>query len=238
MIQLEAEEYMNETRAGSDLAKMEELMLTDASYKPFMSVPYLIMDLDHFPEDEQLDELLMANSSVVSQNFDRVNLARYISYTRSMLESEAEPEYLRSSGGTLSYMAQKTSREDYLRAIYHFLEEEGEKEVKSVDLASYLEISKPSVAEMLDNLAEEGLVDKEKYSGVTLTRTGRGEAKKITFKHRIIEVFLLKFLTIDKKSLHKEAHRLEHAFSDEVVRKLSIALKNPKKCPHGSLIPK
>ncbi len=111
-------------------------------------------------------------------------------------------------------------------------------EVKSVDLASFLEISKPSVAEMLDNLAEEGLIDKEKYSGVSLTRKGAEEAKKITFKHRIIEVFLLKFLKIDKKDLHKEAHKLEHAFSDNVVRKLSIALKNPMKCPHGSLIPK
>jgi Mn-dependent DtxR family transcriptional regulator len=236
MIQLEAEEYMNETKAGSDLTKMEELMLTDASYKPFIALPHLVRDLDDFPEDRELDGLLSSNSSVMFQNYDRVNLARYISYMESMLESESE--YLRSSGGAVIYMAQKTSREDYLRAIYHLLEEEEADEVKSVDLADFLEISKPSVAEMLDNLAEEGFVDKEKYSGVALTKKGAKEAKRITFKHRIIEVFLLRFLKIDKKDLHKEAHKLEHAFSDEVIKKLSAALNNPKKCPHGSLIPK
>ncbi len=233
---MDAEERMNRTRAGSNLEEAEKLSLLSIGYKPMLALD-LPFDVDHFPEEEQLDELVKDNPSIVSQNFDRVSLSRYISSMRAMIDGEVEPEYLRSTRGIVDYMAHKTSREDYLRAIYHLIEEEGSDEVKSVDLADFLEISKPSVAEMLENLTEDGLVDKERYSGVKLTKKGLEEAKKITFKHRVIEVFLLEFLKVDKKNLHKEAHKLEHAFSDDVVKKLSIALNHPKKCPHGSPIP-
>ncbi|MBL7055781.1 metal-dependent transcriptional regulator, partial [Candidatus Woesearchaeota archaeon] len=40
-----------------------------------------------------------------------------------------------------------TSKEDYLRAVYHLMEEHDD--VRSVQVASYLNVSKPSVSEML-----------------------------------------------------------------------------------------
>ena len=39
---------------------------------------------------------------------------------------------------------ESASREDYLRAIYHLMEEKNE--VKSVEVADYLEVSKPSLS--------------------------------------------------------------------------------------------
>ena len=36
--------------------------------------------------------------------------------------------------------------------------------------------------------------------------------------------------------IHEEAHRLEHAFSEESIAKLNSILNNPKYCPHGKPI--
>lgn len=114
---------------------------------------------------------------------------------------------------------------------------EDERDVKSVELADYLNITKPSVSEMLQELDNEDLIDYKKYSKLKFTPKGKKIAKKLTFKHRIIESFLKNTLKINSKAIHKEAHRLEHAFSDESVNKLSRFLGNPKKDPHGKPIP-
>ena len=127
------------------------------------------------------------------------------------------------------------NREDYLRGIYLLEEEKGE--IKSIDLANYLKVSKPSVSEMMQELDKEGLVSYKKYSKIHFTSKGKIIAKKLTSKHRLIELFLKKVLKIDTKNIHTEAHRLEHAFSDESMGKLRRLLGNPKKDPHGKLIP-
>ncbi len=127
------------------------------------------------------------------------------------------------------------NREDYLRALY-ILEEE-KHELKSIDLACYLNISKPSVSEMIAELDKGGFISHRKYSKLRFTVKGRRIAKKLTSKHRLIELFLKNILKIKPKNLHQEAHRLEHAFSDESISKLRKFLGNPKKDPHGKPIP-
>jgi len=127
------------------------------------------------------------------------------------------------------------NKEDYLRGLYILEEEKGE--LKSVDLAHYLNVSKPSVSDMVKELDKEGLVSYRKYSKLNFTRKGREIAKKLTSKHRIIELFLKNVLKIDSKNLHQEAHRLEHAFSDDSINKIKKLLGNPKKDPHGKPIP-
>ena len=128
-----------------------------------------------------------------------------------------------------------TSREDYLRGIY-ILEEE-KVQIKSIDLAHYLKVSKPSVSEMVMELRREGLISHKKYSKLQFTSKGRKVAEKLTQKHRLIELFLKNTLQIKSKRIHQEAHRLEHAFSDESILKLKNLLGNPKKDPHGKPIP-
>ncbi|MDP3765509.1 MAG: metal-dependent transcriptional regulator [Nanoarchaeota archaeon] len=127
------------------------------------------------------------------------------------------------------------SREDYLRGLY-ILEEE-KVEIKSIDLAHYLNVSKPSVSEMVKELDREGLISYKKYSKLKFTQKGRNIAQKLTSKHRLIELFLKNVLKLNSKNIHQEAHRLEHAFSDESVTKLRKLLGNPKKDPHGKPIP-
>ena len=130
---------------------------------------------------------------------------------------------------------ESVSREDYLRGIYHLMEEEGS--ARSVDLADYLNVTKPSVSEMLKELNKDGLIGYKPYSKVKLTRKGHNIAQKLTSKHRIIERFLKDMLKIDKKKVHDEAHRLEHGFSDDSIGKLRKLLGNPKQDPHGKPIP-
>ena len=127
------------------------------------------------------------------------------------------------------------NREDYLRGLYILEEEKGE--IKSIDLAHYLNVSKPSVSEMIHELNKEGLILHRKYSKLRFTPKGRKVAQKLTSKHRLIEIFLKDFLKMDSRNIHQEAHRLEHAFSDESISKLRRLLGNPKKDPHGKPIP-
>ena len=130
---------------------------------------------------------------------------------------------------------ESASREDYLRAVYHLMEEN--KEVRSVEVADYLNVTKPSVSEMLKQLDKDRFIEYKKYSKVKLTGKGHKIAQKLTSKHRIIESFLKKILKIDSENIHEEAHRLEHAFSDESISKLRRLLGNPKEDPHGKPIP-
>ncbi|MBI2208455.1 metal-dependent transcriptional regulator [Candidatus Woesearchaeota archaeon] len=128
------------------------------------------------------------------------------------------------------------SREDYLRAVYHLMEEKDE--VRSVEVADYLSVSKPSVSEMLKNLDADGLIQYKKYSKINLTKNGFKVAKNLTMRHRIIETFLKDMLKISPQKVHEEAHKLEHAFSQESIDKMKKLLNNPKKDPHGKPIPR
>jgi len=125
------------------------------------------------------------------------------------------------------------SQEDYLRAIYQIIEQNKDKDVKSVDVATRLNISKAAVSKMLKVLQTQGFVSVELYSKVNLTKKGLLVAKKLTYKHRVIEVFLNDILKVDKEFIEKEAHNLEHSFSDETIKKLADFLNNPEICPCG-----
>ena len=127
------------------------------------------------------------------------------------------------------------SKEDYLRSIYHLMEEN--QDVKSVDVAEYLNVTKPSVSEMLRNLDNDGLIQYKKYSKIKLKKKGYNLAQNLTARHRIIETFLRDTIKLNPQKIHYEANKLEHGFSDESIMKLSKLLKNPKTDPHGKPIP-
>ena len=127
------------------------------------------------------------------------------------------------------------SKEDYIRAIYH-LSEESEGKVRSIDLAKYLSISKASVSEMLSKLSKHKLISIKPYGPLKLTKKGFIEGKQLTYKHRIIELFLSRILGLKLSQVHNEANKIEHALSDLAVKKMSLIMKNPAYCPHGKPI--
>ena len=131
----------------------------------------------------------------------------------------------------------KKTKEDYLRSIYHLQEEQDNNQgVSSVDISKYLKISKSSVSEMLRKLTKEKLILSEFYGKVRFTKKGLSCAVDVTRKHRIIEVFLSEILKIKSDLIHEEAHRLEHAFSNESIESISKLIEN-RRCPHGKKIP-
>lgn len=128
------------------------------------------------------------------------------------------------------------TREDYLRAI-HRLQERNSGYASTTETARYLHLSKSTVSERLKDLMRDGFVVPDKYSSIKLTPRGQKVARAITFKHRILEVFLHSTLKIPLSKVHAEAHRLEHGMSDTVALKLKRFLGNPKRDPHGMKIP-
>jgi DtxR family Mn-dependent transcriptional regulator len=132
--------------------------------------------------------------------------------------------------------ALSSTKEDYLRAI--FILNEKQDKVGATQIARYLNLSKSTVSERLKELMAQKLIEPSFYSSIKLSPAGLKAGQKLTYKHRLIEVFLHNVLKVPKGQVHKEAHKLEHAFSDDVIKKLSKFLGNPKHDPHGVLIPK
>ena len=56
--------------------------------------------------------------------------------------------------------------------------EKNKKKVKSVEIARMLSVSQPGVNKAMNILKKGGLIEKDDYSGITLTEKGRAEAEK------------------------------------------------------------
>jgi len=81
--------------------------------------------------------------------------------------------------------------EDYLEQISGLIEEKGYARV--VDIAERLSISQASVTNMVKRLDAEGLVNYEKYRGMTLTDRGQEVADYIIRRHELLTRFLQLF---------------------------------------------
>lgn len=130
---------------------------------------------------------------------------------------------------------QTRSIEDYIKGIYKL--QNKEKPVSTSVLAKYLGIGDGSVTDMLKKLSGKKLVRYEPYQGVTLTEAGRRLAMTMVRRHRIWEMFLVRYLGYAWDEVHDEAERLEHATSDEMERRLDALLGYPSVDPHGDPIP-
>lgn len=127
------------------------------------------------------------------------------------------------------------SVEDYLKAIYSLCLNGGTASTSAI--ADVLDIQPASVTGMFKRLAESGYVDHVPYRGVELNESGRREALRILRRHRILETYLTQRLGFPWEAVHKEAERLEHAASEELIERMADALGNPGHDPHGAPIP-
>lgn len=128
------------------------------------------------------------------------------------------------------------SEENYLKVIYH-LSLNQNKGITTNSIANEMESKPSSVTDMVQKLADKGLVIYKKYQGVSLTDEGMFTALMIVRKHRLWEVFLLEKLDFSWDEVHDVAEQLEHIKSEKLVDKLEQFLDFPTEDPHGDPIP-
>ena len=129
-----------------------------------------------------------------------------------------------------------TVAQDYLKVIWNAQEWSREK-VSTKMLADRMGVSASTASESIRKLADQGLVDHEKYGGVTLTERGRRAAVSVVRRHRLLETFLVRELGYRWDEVHDEAEVLEHAVSDVMMDRIDAKLGHPQRDPHGDPIP-
>ncbi len=110
------------------------------------------------------------------------------------------------------------NREDYLINILRLTEGTGN--VRTSQLASYMNVAPASVTEMLRVLADAGYVNYVKYQGVSLTPEGLIYARNLRRKHHVIERFLIDVLGIPHEEAHEQACQMEHSISDDSINRI------------------
>ena len=126
--------------------------------------------------------------------------------------------------------------EDYLKVIYRLEREEGAP-VGTSAIADALDVTAPTATRMLEKLADEELIEREKYSGVELTEHGRRIALETVRHHRLLEAYLVEHLDYEWEEVHDEAERLEHHISESFEERIADLLGHPPVDPHGEPIP-
>src|SRR5438067_1221918 len=73
-------------------------------------------------------------------------------------------------------MEMSSTEENYIKAIFR-LQEDGEENISTNEIARYLDTTAASVTDMLKKLKQKDLVTYERYYGVRLTKPGEQIAK-------------------------------------------------------------
>src|SRR6478609_12170078 len=129
-------------------------------------------------------------------------------------------------------MAKATVAEDeYLQSML-WLEEAG-LPINGANIARAMQLSPPTVHEMIGRLEGDGYVERADDKSLEFTDKGRQEAEAISRRHRLIERFLTDVLGIPWDEVHEEAERLEHAMSPVLEERMLAAIGDAKTCPHG-----
>ena len=109
-------------------------------------------------------------------------------------------------------MAIYQSGEDYLEKILMLNERLGY--ARSMDIASELKVSKPSVSIALKKLREDGYVEMDNNGHISLTPEGRKIAERIYDRHKVLSAFLRE-LGVGEEIAAEDACKVEHVLSEE-----------------------
>jgi DtxR family Mn-dependent transcriptional regulator len=110
------------------------------------------------------------------------------------------------------------SGEDYLETILILEKKNGT--VRSVDIATELGYSRPSISRAVGILKKGGYIDVEAGGNILLTDKGREKANRIYERHRLICLYLVKALGVEEKIAGDDACRIEHVISEATFEKI------------------
>ena len=115
----------------------------------------------------------------------------------------------------------RESAEDYLEAILRLSQKGGG--VRSVDIATMLSVSKPSVSHAMKLLREDGYIAMDRYGTVTLLDKGAEIANRIYERHTVLTT-MLESLGVPSEIATADACKMEHDISDESFARIKERL--------------
>lgn len=113
-------------------------------------------------------------------------------------------------------------QEDYLETIYSLKKTLGH--IRISDIAKALNLSKPSVTQMVQRLEKEGYVSYKPYLPLKLTVKGTRLGKNVEERHHVLAEFFTT-LGIPKSTQEKDIHGIEHFLSPITLKKLKKVTK-------------
>ena len=109
------------------------------------------------------------------------------------------------------------SAENYLEAILIIHNRQGN--VRSIDIATELGFTKPSVSVAMKNLRTNGYIEVDKEGFITLLDKGREIADKIYERHTLLSTWLVR-MGVSPEVAAEDACRIEHVISAETFERL------------------
>ena len=101
---------------------------------------------------------------------------------------------------------------DHLEAMLMMKEKHGY--VRSIDVAEFLGVTKPSVSYATKRLRESGHITMDKDGLITLTDTGMAIAASMLDRHKTLTAFLIS-IGVDKETAEADACKIEHDISQQ-----------------------
>jgi DtxR family transcriptional regulator, iron-dependent repressor len=123
------------------------------------------------------------------------------------------------------------AEEEYLQMLFWLFE--ASLPMTGANLARAMQLSAPTVHEMLGRLEKDGYVTRGEDRVIAFTEDGRRHAEEITSRHRLIERFLTDVVGVPWDDVHEEAERMEHAMSPRFEAYVRAAVGDAATCPHG-----
>ena len=117
-------------------------------------------------------------------------------------------------------MTLSSSMEDYLEAVLVLRKQSGY--ARCVDVAAYLQVTKPSVSRAVKELIKAKYLCKDSSGILALTSQGEQVATAVYERHCFITEKLLA-AGVDPQTAEKEACRMEHGISEASFHKLKDA---------------
>jgi DtxR family Mn-dependent transcriptional regulator len=139
----------------------------------------------------------------------------------------------RRAPATISGMAAHATvaEEDYLQTLYWLFE--AGLPMTGANLARAMQLSAPTVHEMLGRLERDGYIVRDAGRTIDFTRSGREHAERIVSRHRMIERFLTDVVGAPWDDVHEEAEHLEHAMTPRFEAYVRASVGDARTCPHG-----
>lgn len=116
------------------------------------------------------------------------------------------------------------SAEDYLEMILMLKEQKGY--ARSIDIATGLSVTKPSVSFAMKKLRENGYIVMDEDNYITLTDQGMKIADRIYSRHKALTRFLIQ-LGVSEQVAREDACKIEHDISDDTFRAILQQIDHP-----------